>query len=260
MRSITSVRPTARTWELLYLLTLRDLKLRYQDTALGLLWSLMKPLALGAVLFVALKQFVRIDVEDYHLVLLTALFPWVWFQTSVLLATPAFATNGALLKKVPFPRAVLPVTTVLNSGIHFLLTIPVLVILLLVSDRTPSATWLLGIPILAAVQLALLMGVLLIAASIDVFFRDLEHLAEVFLNLLFYISPVLYPLDLVPDRWRPVLQINPLTSLIEAWRELFMNNSLPSADLWPALVFTLAALLIGAEVFRRLEPGFADAL
>ena len=251
---------TGRTWELLYLLTLRDLKLRYQDTVLGFLWSLMKPLALGAVLFVALKLFVRIDVKDYQLVLLTGLFPWVWFQAAVLLATPSFASNGALLKKVPFPRFVLPFSTILNNGVHFLLTIPILILLLGISGRHPNATWIVGIPILVAVQLALLMGVILVLASIDVFFRDLEHLIEVFLNLLFYISPILYPLNLVPERWQPVLQINPLTSLIEAWRGLLMNNTLPGADLWPALLFTLGAVVLGSEVFRRLEPGFADAL
>src|SRR3990170_3829711 len=255
-----SLRPSGRAWELLYLLTVRDLKLRYQDTILGLLWSLMKPLALGAVLFVALKQFVRIDVEDYHLVLLTALFPWVWFQTSVLLATPAFAANGALLKKVPFPRVVLPFSTVLNSGIHFFLTIPVLILLLGIDGRVPSATWLIGIPMLAIVQLGMLMGIVLLMASIDVFFRDLEHLVEVLLSLLFYVTPIFYPLSLVPEKWRPLLQANPLTSLIEAWRSLLMDNKLPSADLWPALVFTAASLVIGREVFRRLEPGFADAL
>jgi ABC-type polysaccharide/polyol phosphate export permease len=256
-----SVLPTARTWELLYLLTLRDLKLRYQDTALGLLWTLMKPLALGAVLFVALKQFVRIEVDEpYHLVLLTGLFPWVWFQTSVLIATPSFAANGTLLKKVPFPRIVLPFSTILNNGIHFLLTIPVLLVLLGVDGRHPNATWLIGIPILALVQLALLMGVILIISSIDVFFRDLEHLIEVLLSLVFYITPILYPLDKVPEAWRPLLLANPLTSLVEAWRELFLHNSLPSADLWPALLFTLGALVVGGTVFRRLEPGFADAL
>jgi len=221
---------------------------------------LLKPLALGAVLYVALKQIVRIDVKDYQLVLLTGLFPWVWFQTSALLATPAFATNGALLKKVPFPRFVLPFATILNNGIHFAFTIPVLVILLGISGHYPSWTWLIGIPMLAAVQLGLLMGVILVAASIDVFFRDLEHLVEVFLSLLFYLTPIFYPLDKVPERWRPVLLINPLTSLIEAWRHLFMDNSLPSADLWPALVFTFGSLLIGWLVFQRLEPGFADAL
>ena len=220
----------------------------------------MKPLMLGAVLFVALKQFVRIDVEDYHLVLLTALFPWVWFQTSVLLATPSFASNGALLKKVPFPRVVLPFSTTLNSGIHFILSIPVLIVLLAVSGEHPNATWIVGVPVLVFVQLAMLMGIVMLLASLDVFFRDLEHLVEVFLQLLFYTTPILYPLDIVSDRWQTVLQINPLTSLIEAWRDLLMHNTLPGIDLWPALLFTLGALVVGSQVFRRLEPSFADAL
>lgn len=261
MRRAITLQPAGRTWELLYLLTLRDLKLRYQDTVLGLLWSLVKPLALGAVLFVALSKFVRIDVDEpYHLVLLSALFPWIWFQSSALLATPSFAANAALLKKVPFPRLVLPFSTILNNGVHFLMTIPVLVILLAFSERFPNWTWLIGIPYLAIVQLALLMGVVMLVASVNVFFRDLEHLVEVLLNLTFYATPILYPLSIVPGNWRPVLLINPMTSLIEAWRELLMNNALPGADLWPALVFTLGAVVVGAEAFRRLEPGFADAL
>lgn len=245
---------------MLYLLTLRDFKLRYQDTALGFLWSLLKPLAWGAVLFVALGQIVRIDVEDYHLVLLTALFPWVWFQNSVAMATPSFVGNRGLIKKVRFPRFVLPFSTILNNAVHFLITIPVLVILFLVSGQQPSPTWLIGIPILMTLQMALLMGTILVLASIDVFFRDLEHLVEVTLTLLFYATPILYPLDLVPDRWRPIILMNPLTSLIGAWRSLFLENSLPGADLWPALLFSLGALLLGGVVFVRLEPRFADAL
>jgi len=252
--------PARRTWELLYLLTLRDLKLRYQDTVFGLLWSLMKPLALGAVLYVALSKFVRLDIDNYQLVLLSALFPWVWFQTSALLATASFAGNGALLKKVPFPRYILPFSVILNSGFHFLLSIPVLIIVLLLSDRHPNATWLIGIPALAAVQLVLLMGLMLIAASIDVYFRDLEHLVEVFLNLLFYTTPILYPLSRVPGNWQVVLKINPMTTLIEAWRDLLMSNQLPGLDLWPALLFTAGALAAGTLAFRKLEPGFPDAL
>ena len=252
---------TGRTWDLLYLFTLRDLKLRYQDTILGFLWSLMKPLALGVVLSVALQTFVRIEVnEPYHLILLTALFPWVWFQTSVLLATASFAVNGALIKKVQFPRYILPFATVLNNGLHFLLTVPILIILLAIDGRYPDATWLIGIPMLAALQLALLMGIILIVASLNVFFRDLEHLVEVLLTLLFYLSPILYPLSKVPERWHPLLQINPMTSLVEAWRGLFMNNTLPGTDIWPALLFAAASLVMGILIFRRLDPGFADAL
>jgi ABC-type polysaccharide/polyol phosphate export permease len=252
--------PTSRTWELLYLLALRDLKLRYQDTILGFLWSLLKPLVLGAVLYVALKQFVRIDVPDYQLVLLTGLFPWVWFQTSVLLGTPAFAGNGALLKKVPFPRFVLPFATILNNGFHFLLSIIILIVLLAFSGDYPGPIWLVGVPLLALIQLGLLMGVILVLASIDVYFRDLEHLVEVFLTLLFYLTPILYPLELVPESWEPLVRINPLTGLIEGWRGLFMDNALPGLEIWPTIVFTVVSLLAGVFVFRRLDPGFADAL
>jgi ABC-type polysaccharide/polyol phosphate export permease len=225
-----------------------------------MLWSLLKPLALGAVLYVALSKFVRLDVDDYQLVLLSALFPWVWFQTSTFLATGVFANNGALLKKVPFPRFILPFTVIINSGFHFLLSIPVLIIVLALSGERPNATWLIGIPLLALVQMVLLMGLLLMVASIDVYFRDLEHLIEVLLSLLFYTTPILYPLSRVPDGWQIVLKINPMTTLIEAWRDLFMHNSLPGVDIWPALVITVLAALGGIFTFRALEPGFPDAL
>lgn len=250
-----------RTWDLLILLTLRELRLRYQDTILGFVWSLIKPLLLGAVLFVALKTFVRIETENpYHLVLLTALFPWIWFQTSILLAAPSFASNGALIKKIHFPRFVLPLSTVANNGIHFLVSLPILIFLILISGYRPSPSWLLGIPVLTLIQLGMLTGVVLLVASLDVFFRDLEHLVEVFLSLWFYVTPIIYPLDIVPEPWDTVLLINPLASLIEGWRSLFLENALPGLELWPALLFTVAALAVGAGVFRRLEGGFADAL
>ena len=234
--------------------------MRYQDTALGLLWSLIKPLALAGVYYVVFRYVVNLEIEDYHLVLIAALFPWIWFQSSVLLATPSFAGNGPLLKKVPFPRFVLPFATVLNSGFHFMLSLPIFIALLVFSGSHPDATWLVGIPILVVVQFTLLMGIILFIASIDVFFRDLEHFVEVVLNLAFYATPILYPLDRVPDDWKPFLLINPLTSLMEAWRDVLIHNTLPGIDLWPVLVFTLVAVAIGTMTFQRLEPGFADAL
>ncbi len=200
-------------------------------------------------------------MDDYHLVLLSALFPWIWFQTSVLLAAPVIAHNGNLIKKVHFPRYVLPFSTVANNMVHFLLTIPILAIFVVASGYRPSATWLIGIPVLTVMELALLMGVVLFISSLDVYFRDLEHLVEVFLNLWFYVTPILYPLDMVPESYKNLLLINPLASLIEAWRQMFIDNALPGVtDLWPCLLFTIAALAIGSGVFRRLERGFADAL
>src|SRR2546430_9182017 len=139
-------RQVRRAWELLYLLTFRELKLRYQDTFFGFLWSLIRPLLLGAVLFVVLRKFIRIDVPDYHLVLLSGLFPWTWFQTSLVVAVAAFASNGALIKKVYFPRFVLPLATVLNNGVQYGFSIPVLILLLLIGGYVPNWTWIIGIP------------------------------------------------------------------------------------------------------------------
>ena len=205
-----------RAWELLYLLTFRELKLRYQDTFFGFLWSLIRPLLQGAVLFVVLRKFIRIDVPDYHLVLLAGLFPWTWFQTSLVIAVSSFAGNGALIKKVYFPRFVLPLATVMNNGVQYALSIPVLVLLLLAGGYTPNWTWLVGIPYLLAVEMLLIMGVVLFIASLDVYFRDLEHLTDVFVGLIwFYLTPVIYPLSLVPEKYHNLVLLNPMASLIE---------------------------------------------
>jgi len=252
----------ARTWELLLLLTAREVKLRYQGTVLGFLWTLAKPLLLALVLYFALNRVLGIKVEDapYHLFLLSALFPWGWFSGSVQLSAPSFANNAALLKKVYFPRFVLPLSTVTNQLFHFVLSIPILMLLLLISGRHPGPEWLLGIPLLIAIQLLLLAGTVLVVSTLDVFLRDLEHLVEVLLNLWFYLTPILYPMSRVPHNVKPLLLINPMSSLIEAWRDLFLKNQLPSADIWPALVFTAVALVAGAVVFKTLEGRFEDAL
>ncbi len=250
-----------RAWELLYLLTFRELKLRYQDTVFGFLWSLIRPLLQGAVLFIVLRKFIRIDVEDYHLVLLAGLFPWTWFQTSLVSSVSAFAANGALIKKVYFPRFVLPLATVMNNGVQYGLSIPVLLVLLAIEGYTPSWTWLVGIPYLLAVQSLLIMGIVLFVASLDVYFRDLEHLTDVFVGLiLFYLTPVIYPLEIVPDRYHNWILVNPMTALIEGWRDLFLRNQIPGVELWPALAFAAGIAAVGSLSFRKLEGGFADAL
>jgi len=250
------------TWELLVLLTARDVKLRYQGTILGFLWTLAKPLLLGLVLYFALNKVLGVKVGNapYHLFLLSALFPWGWFQASLQFSAASFSNNAPLLKKVYFPRFVLPLSTVANQLFHFCLSIPILMLLLIVSGRYPGPEWLLGIPVLIAIQLLLLAGAVLVVASLNVFLRDLEHLVEVLLNLWFYLTPILYSLERVPKKVQPVMLINPMTSLIEAWRSLFLDNKLPGADIWPALVFTAVALVVGIIVFRTLEERFEDAL
>ncbi|MEX2238411.1 MAG: ABC transporter permease [Dehalococcoidia bacterium] len=248
------------TIELLFLLTWRDLKVRYQGTVLGFFWSVARPLLLGTVLYFALSKVVRFDVPNYQLFLLAGLFPWFWFQGCVMSATGAFAGNGQLIKKVRFPRYVIPLSIIANNTVHFLLSLPVLVLFSVIFASGPSWEWLVAVPLLALIQLVLIVGSSLVVGTVNVFFRDLEHLTEVALTLLFYVTPIIYPLDEVPDGYKPYLLINPMTSLIEAWRDVLVENKLPGLEIWPALLLSVVVLALGTFLYTRLQQHFADVL
>jgi len=258
-----NLKGVARTWELLLLLTARDVKLRYEGTVLGLLWTLAKPLLQALVFTFALSTVLRIKVGydvPYVLFLLAALFPWTWFQSSIQFSAASFSNNAALLKKVYFPRFVLPLSAITSQLMHFVLSIPILVLLLVIAGYHPGPEWLLGVPLLTAIQLLMLAGAVLLVASFNVFVRDLEHLVEVLMMLWFYLTPILYPLSMLRERVGPVIYLNPMASLIQAWRDLFLYDQLPGVEIWPALVFTALALVAGSITFKTLEGHFEAVL
>jgi len=256
-----ATRPASRglrnTAELVGALTSRELRLRYQGSFFGWAWSLARPLALGLILSFALGKVLGTGITAEFL--LAALFPWFWFQSSVQAAAGTFIGNGGLLKKVRFPREVLPMSVVLGNTLQFLLTLPVLAGFLLASGHEPSAAWL-ALPVVFALQLVLTVGLAFFVASVTVYFRDLEHILDVLLNLLFYATPIIYAADRVPDSYRWVTLVNPLAPLIEGWRSVLLNGDWPSADLWYAVGLAAVAFAIGWFTFRRLEDGFADVL
>ncbi len=254
-------------WDLLVAVTLRDLKVRYQGTVLSYIWWIARPLALGMVLYFALGRVLRLDVEgsdvyvaNYGVFLLAGLFPWFWFSGAVQQSASAIVANGGLLKKVRFPRLILPLSAVFFNTVQFLLTLPILIIFVLFAGIDPDITWAVGIPLLLGLQLLMLMGLGMLVAALNVFFRDLGPLIEVVLLLMFYTSGVIFPLERVPERFQPIVKLSPMTTLLEAWRDLFLRGSLPGLDLWPAVAGTVVVVVIGVTTFRTLERFFADAL
>ena len=248
------------TWDLLVAVTLRDMRVRYQGTVLSFIWWIARPLTLGTVLYFALGKVLRIDIPNYSVFLLSALFPWFWFSGSISQATGIFVSNGGLLKKVRFPKLILPLSAVLFNTSQFLLTLPILIGFVLVAGISPSTAWILGIPALIGLQLLLLVGLGTLLATLNVFFRDLGPMVEVALLLLFYLSAIIFPLDLVPDEFRPILALNPVAPLIDAWRNLFLYGEFLDGAIWPALVITAGSLALGLFAFNKLERHFADAL
>lgn len=247
-------------WDLLVAITLRDLRVKYRATFLSYFWWIARPLTLGLVMYFALDRVLSLDIHNHAAFLLSALFPWFWFQSTLIDSTGAFIGNAGLLKKVRFTRIVVPLSVVAGDTIEFIFTLPVLILLVVISGSDPSWAWLVGIPVLVAVQLALLCGLGVAAACINVFVRDLQPGLMAFTTLLFYVSPIIYPLDRVPDQYERWLRLNPLVPLLDGWREVLVDGNLPDASLWPAVAFAAVAVGFGLWVMHVADRNLADVL
>jgi ABC-type polysaccharide/polyol phosphate export permease len=257
---LAAARATLTAWDLLIAVTVRDLRVTYQGTFFSYLWWIARPLALGLVLYFALGRVLRLDIPNYPVFLLSALFPWFWFSGSIQQAAGVLVANGGLLKKVRFPRLILPLSAVLYNTAQFVLSLPIIALFVIVAGIDPDVSWVVGIPLLLALQLLLLVGLGTLIASLSVFFRDLRPFLGVVLLLGFYVSPIIYPAERVPDQFKAILLLNPAAPLLEGWRALFLYGSAPGADLWPTAVLTVVFLALGLGIFRVLEKYFADAL
>ena len=246
--------------DLITVLTQKEIKVRYKSSFLGYLWSIVHPLAFAFVFFIAFKVVMKIQMEDYALFLIAGLFPWQWFANSVNASPMVFLGNASIIKKVNFPRNIIPFTTVLQDMIHFILSIPVIVLFLFIYHKSPSLTWLYGIPLLLGIQLFMTYGVSLMISSINLFFRDLERLTVIFMTLLFYFTPIIYPETMIPEKYKPLINLNPLAPLMVSWRKLFLNGTLEPVSLMIGLVYAIFAFMIGYLIYRKLSWKFAEVL
>lgn len=253
-------RSTSSAWDLLLALTVRDLRVKYHGTILSYLWWLARPLALGLIMYFALGHVLNVNIPHYAIFLLAALFPWFWFQGALSAATGSFIANTGLVKKVYFPRAILPLSAVLGQSFEFLATLPVLIVLIIANGIDPSWAWIPGILFLFVVQVAVLAGLGTMLACINVFFRDTAPGLDSILTLLFYATPVIYPLSKVPADARPLMNLNPMVPLIEGWRTVFVNGDLPGIEIWPAIAFAAVAIAAGAVTLQKAGKNLADAL
>ena len=247
--------------DLITVFTQKEIKVRYKNSFLGYFWSIGHPLAFAFVFFIAFKIVIKIQMESYVLFLIAGLFPWQWFSNSVNASPTVFLGNASIIKKVNFPRNMLPFVTVLQDMIHFILSIPVIVLFLFLYQKSPSLSWIYGIPLLLVIQFFLTYGVSLVVSSINLFFRDLERLTSIFMMLLFYLTPVIYPESMIPEKYKHLLiNLNPLSSLMINWRNLFLNGTLEPSSLMVSSIYSAFALVIGYSVYRKLSFKFAEAL
>lgn len=246
--------------DLISVLTQKEIKVRYKSSFFGYIWSVAYPLAFSLVFFIAFKIVMKVPMENYTIFLLSGLFPWQWFSNSVLMSVNSFLANASLIKKVNFPKLVIPLVTVLNDLVHFVLSIPVLTIFLLYYGINPSASWIYGIPLFCLSQFLITSGIALSVSSVNLFFRDLERLVAIATTLLFYITPIIYSEEMIPERLKAYLPFNPVALLIIGWRDLFLKGVVNFDYLFASILVGSTLFLFGYSIYRKLNHRFAEVL
>jgi lipopolysaccharide transport system permease protein len=236
--------------DLIWHLVRRDLTLRYQGSAIGILWSLAIPVAQLVVLVFVFEKVIPLGIEFYPGFLFSALLPWVWFTSCLGSAGGLFVNNRALLWQTTFRPFVLVIVNVLANLVAFLMLLPLLLLLLVAHGRTMTPAWMM-VPGLIAIEGLLLFGLSLLIATLNVFYRDVQPVVNLGVFLLFYLTPVFYRVDAQATTYGALYALNPLGALIEAYRmTIFYGQSPP---LWPvmgAATFAVIAAGLGVAVYR----------
>ena len=213
-------------------MVMRDMKLRYKRSVMGIAWSLLNPLAQLAVFGFVFRFVLPLDIPNYTAFLFIGILAWSWFQGSLQQATGAIVENGALIGYPGFPVAVLPVVTVTSHLVHYLLALPIVVVFLLASGISFNAVAAL-LPVVVLIQFVLSLSLAFLVATLQVFFRDTQYLLGIALMLGFFLTPIFYDLSTVPARFHPFYRLNPMYILVEAYRDILVRGILPDVGSLP---------------------------
>jgi len=239
----------------------RHLHARYRGSFLGLLWSLLNPLCMMLVYTVVFHYYMRFNqVEHYAIFLFCGLLPWLWCASALAEGTTAIASGGTLITKSLFPAAILPVVSVITTLVNFLLSLPLLFLFMWI-DAVPIPWTVIFLPGVVAFQFVLLTGIVLALSSLNVFFRDIQHLVANLLGLLFFLCPIVYPLTVAPAKYHILFYLNPFSLLVLLYNDLLLRGAIPSLTHWSILFgWSTFSVVLGMIIYRNYREGFAEAL
>jgi ABC-2 type transport system permease protein len=240
-------------------LVTKDISLKYRGSFLGLAWSLLNPALMLLVYTFAFKIVLKVRTENYLYFIMAGLLPWTFFASALTASTQAITGNAGLIRKVYFPRAILPVASVLFSFTQLMLAFAVfLPALLLISGIHPSWEMALIIPV-ALLHLTFTVGLAFVLSAVTVPFRDVAHLTEVLLPLLFWATPIIYPIDMVPETLQGLVKLSPLALFAILYQDILLQTKLPEWGLIVrVLVWSVATVGIGYLIFRRFNTTLAE--
>ncbi|HSW35615.1 MAG TPA: ABC transporter permease [Candidatus Limnocylindrales bacterium] len=246
--------------EMLKNLVSKDLRSRYKGSILGFFWTFLNPLFMLIVYNLVFSYIMRIQMENFTMFLFVGLLSWSFISTSIIMGTSSLVDNGALLKKIYFPRVVLPLSIVITNLINYLLSLVILIPALLFFgvDLTLAV---IALPVLLLVKAMFVASLVFLVAIANVFFRDLQHIVGIITMAWFFLTPVLYPIEQVPPQLRVFIYLNPATHIIESFRDIFFHGRWPQ---WIALGYlTLGLILLlvfSLYIFNHLQKSVAEEI
>jgi lipopolysaccharide transport system permease protein len=248
--------------ELVYFMIWRDVKTRYKQTVLGVAWAVLQPVMTMLVFWIVFSLFARLPSNGmpYPLFAMIGLLPWTYFSQAVARSSGGLVGNANLISKVYFPRLIIPLSAALSPMVDLLLSFLVLIALMAWYAVVPGLA-VLTLPLFVLLAFVTALGVSLWLSALYVKYRDVGHLVPFVIQIWMYASPVIYPLTLVPERWRPLYSLNPMVAVIEGFRWALSGGAPP--DLQPTLVSVAAVIVVtitGLMYFRRTEREFADVI
>ena len=251
------LRPFSQHKYLLYQLTQREIKARYKQSIVGYAWVLLNPLAQMAIYVFVFSVIFRFPTNNipYPVYLFAALLPWTTLQVSINTATQSLVDNASLLKKVAFPREIIPYSVILAKLVDFCFSLIVFAFLLLFFRVSLASTAILFLP-LFILQILLSTGISLLLTAFNLFFRDIQYLANLLLMMWMYLTPVVYPMSLVPAKYVNFYKLNPMVGIVEGYRSALFGNPFEWSIIAWSTFCSIFIFLLGFLVFKKLEKYF----
>lgn len=247
--------------QMIFSLVHRELRGRYKGTALGFLWSFLNPLFQIMVYTIVFSIIMRTSYEKYYLFLFIALIPWIYFNTSLLGGAGCISSQKNLVNKIYFPREVLPIAHVLGQLVNMMLSMVVVVAVIIFSRHGFNMEAILYFPLIVLLETILALGLTFITSAITVYMRDIEYILGIVMMAWQFLSPVMYDVDMVPDKYKTIFNLNPMSSILVAYRDIFYYKRVPELKtLTEAFLLGVFFLVFGFLLFEKLKKKFSEEM
>lgn len=238
----------------------KEIRGKYKGSFLGVLWSFVNPLLMTLVYAIVFPFLLRNTTPHYVTYLVIGVLPWNFFTTVISQGTTTFLANAGIIKKVYFPREILPISVVTSGLINFLISC-IIIFIFLICSGIGFSKYIIFLPLVLVAQYIILLAAIFVTSAVNVYIRDAEYIINFLVNMLFYATPIVYSLDMFPSHIQKMLLINPLVTIMNGYRNIFYYQTMPPLKpLLTIIVLGMGILYVCYKIFKRMERGFAEEL